>query len=164
MPTPSDQRNPSRRHGSTLVPIVFYFALCVLELVAILRLNDGHLAYTLDDPYIHLALAENLAQGHYGVNATEHSAPSSSILWPFLLAPFAGGSLGPVAPLILNWVAACLTIVVFSKLAATALPDPGNTPAVRLLHPLLVCLIVLTTNLVGLAYTGMEHSLSLIHI
>lgn len=42
--------------------------------------------YTLDDPYIHLSLAENLLRGHYGVNLDEVASPSSSILYPFLLA------------------------------------------------------------------------------
>jgi len=38
--------------------------------------------YSLDDPYIHLALAENMARGHFGVNLGEASNPSSSIIWP----------------------------------------------------------------------------------
>ena len=65
------------------------WALGLAALVGgILLLNGGHFAYSLDDPYIHLALAENLAAGHYGLNLDEPSSPSSSILWPLLLAPF----------------------------------------------------------------------------
>ena len=73
----------------------------IFDLAAILTLNAGHLVYTLDDAYIHLALAENIWNGHYGVNANEFSAPSSSILWPFILAPFAGLRIGNYVPLII---------------------------------------------------------------
>ena len=63
-----------------LIGIGFLLVIILAEVVALLRLNNGHLVYTLDDPYIHLALAENIIHGHYGVNAGEFSAPSSSIL------------------------------------------------------------------------------------
>jgi hypothetical protein len=149
------------RNGNALIPILFFFVLCAIELVAILRLNEGHLAYTLDDPYIHLALAENIATGHYGVNLGEHSAPASSILWPLLLAPLAGTALGPTAPLVLNLLAAALAIAIFSRIVAAALPS-GNGSATRVGQNLLVCLLVLATNLVGLVFTGMEHSLQIL--
>src|SRR5262245_54827593 len=90
---------------------LFCFALaCAAELAAIRALQQGGFTYTLDDPYIHLALAENIARGHYGVNLGELSAPSSSVLWPFLLAPFARASWGDLAPLLLNLAAGALTV------------------------------------------------------
>src|SRR5262245_18537055 len=70
------------------VPAFTLLTVFGAELGAILVLNEGHLVYNLDDPYIHLALAENIARGQYGVNLEEVSAPSSSILWPLLLVPF----------------------------------------------------------------------------
>ena len=45
-----------------------------------------------DDPYIHLAMAERMAAGYYGINVGEASSPSSSLLWPVLL--MAAGELG----------------------------------------------------------------------
>ena len=63
------------------LPLGVMLALTLVELVALLSLNGGKLVYTLDDPYIHFALAENLINGHYGVNSTENSAPSSSVIW-----------------------------------------------------------------------------------
>src|SRR5262249_7930106 len=71
------------------VPLVFLVALIGAELAALMMLNHGAITYTLDDAYIHLALAEHISHGHYGINATEFSAPSSSIAWPFILAPAA---------------------------------------------------------------------------
>ncbi|HWE27085.1 MAG TPA: hypothetical protein VHB97_03740, partial [Polyangia bacterium] len=51
--------------------------------------NHGHFYYPLDDPYIHLRVAQRIWHGGYGINAGEFSSPCSSVLWPFLLAPFA---------------------------------------------------------------------------
>ena len=61
------------------------FLPLVVMLLLIFNYSDGEFTYTLDDPYIHLALAKNIWMGNYGINMTELSAPSSSILWPFLL-------------------------------------------------------------------------------
>jgi hypothetical protein len=46
-----------------------------LLLFFVLRFAGGHLMFTLDDPYIHLSLAENLLRGHYGVNLNEVRLP-----------------------------------------------------------------------------------------
>ena len=71
------------------------------EMNPILSRNGGRLTYTLDDPYIHLALSEGIAEGHYGIHPAEPSAPSSSIVWPFLLAPGARLPLHELLPLLL---------------------------------------------------------------
>jgi len=44
--------------------------------------------YPLDDTYIHLAMASQIAHGGYGVNAGEYSSAASSALYPLLLTPF----------------------------------------------------------------------------
>ncbi|MEN8216935.1 MAG: hypothetical protein ABFS56_11305 [Pseudomonadota bacterium] len=117
-------------------------------------LNNGKLVYTLDDPYIHLALAENIAKGHYGINLNEFSAPSSSIIWPFLLAML---SIGDYMPLIINFFAATTTLFLFSKIMISAF-SPSEAK-----QYLVICLIVImlipASNLIGLVFTGMEHSL-----
>src|SRR5262245_23019430 len=95
------------------VAVVVLIAVVAAELVAIGTLNDGHVVYTLDDAYIHLSLAENIAQGHYGINGNEFSSPSSSIVWPYLLAPFAGRASGAYAPLVLNVLFATAALYAF---------------------------------------------------
>lgn len=131
------------------------------EMIAILRLNSGHFTYTLDDPYIHLALAQRIREGHYGINVGEASAPSSSILWPFLLAPTARTGASEYLPLLIGILAAAATVVVYHKiLAGFVFAGPsGRRP---LLVPVLVVLLVLATNLIGLPFTGMEHSLQIL--
>ena len=65
----------------------FYLVVCLAVYVAVLHYNHGKFMFYTDDPYIHLALAQQIAHGHYGINVGEASSPSSSILWPFLIAP-----------------------------------------------------------------------------
>jgi hypothetical protein len=146
-----------RQHQPLLVSATFMIALIVLELAGILQLNQGLFVYTLDDPYIHLALAENLARGHYGVNGSEASAPSSSILWPYLLAPFALTSAAPYVPFILNVAFAVATLLVYARVASTALEK-----APPMLAAWLLIVLLLATNVIGLVFTGMEHSLQLL--
>jgi hypothetical protein len=128
-------------------------AVVLALLSAILWLNGGTFLYTQDDPYIHLALAEELARGHYGINPGEAAAPSSSILFPLLLA--AGVPLGIEAllPLALNLAALAATARLALWLAARWLPA---APPRRL--GLLLFLGLLSLNLVGVAFTGLEHS------
>jgi len=136
----------------------FRFGTAAIGLVAIavllgtLALNGGTFSYTLDDAYIHLALSENIARGHYGINMGEASSPSSSILFPLLLAPAAGTSLHAYVPLLLNVGA---TIALAGLL--TALCRRCGFSAGR--GTLIAATAIVAFNGVGVAFTGMEHSL-----
>ena len=144
--------------GYLTLPYVAFAVLVAAELAGILTLNHGMLVYTLDDAYIHLALAERIWSGTYGINLHEVAAPASSILWPFLLAPFSRLAVFTLLPFVVNTVAASLTLVVFVREVRRALALPvaasGTLPAAAL-----VVGLVLATNLVPLIFTGMEHSL-----
>ena len=53
----------------------------------ILHTTGGHFCYPLDDTFIHLSMAKNLAlHGVWGINALEFSSASSSPLYTLLLA------------------------------------------------------------------------------
>ena len=138
----------------------FLLFLILTEFSAIMVLNNGVFVYTLDDPYIHMALAENIAKGHYGINYNEFSSPSSSILWPFILAPF---SLCEFFPLSLNIISAILTVYVFYKILNLALRISDERIKVVVGSSFLI-LFVLATNMVGLIFTGMEHSLQVLSV
>lgn len=131
--------------------------LCGAEIFAIVSLNQGHFTYTLDDPYIHLALAENLLQGHYGVNSGEFSAASSSILWPFIVAPLSGWS-GSV--LLLNALFAAATLCVIARYLRQFMANDVSP----YLQAAIVCVFIFASNLVGLAFTGMEHTLQVLAV
>lgn len=128
------------------------------ELALILMTTHGSFTYTLDDPYIHLALAENLARfGHYGLNIEEYSSPSSSILWPLLLAPTLVVGLGAYGPLILNVMFAIATVLVIHQIIGDAASSPiRQTANVSWVWALLLFFAV---NGFGIVFTGMEHSL-----
>ena len=149
------------RPTSNRLPLLATLGASALLMVVVLTftlVRCGLFNYTLDDPYIHLALARQIAQGHYGLQAGEAAAPSSSILWPFLLVPFAPTPLFELAPLLLN--------VAFALLAAAALvacfaeafreaPDAPRRVAAWSIATLLA------SNGVAIAFTGMEHSLQM---
>jgi hypothetical protein len=130
---------------------------CAVLAVAILWLNDGTFLYSLDDPYIHLALAENLASGHYGINSSEPSSPSSSILYPLLLVPGVLAGVEHLLPLALNLAALLATVWLMQCFARRAVASSLPVAGPRLTF--VIFTLVLCLNLVGLAFTGLSHSL-----
>ena len=154
----STSHQPTATRAPLAAGLCFFILLAAVELLVVLRLNDGLLTYTLDDPYIHLAMAENLRHGHYGVNADEVSSPSSSIAWPFLLIPCAALAASPFA---INLVCALITVLLFGRIVATVLPLDDRAAGAAVTATTLV-LLILGTNLVGLVFSGMEHSLQVL--
>ena len=141
-----------------------FILVCLVELLAILVLNDFKLVYTMDDPYIHLAVAEEIARGHYGVNPAEFCAPCSSPIWPFLIAPLARTSLVEVMPLILNLGFGFLTCVVVLRGLRRAFPSPEGESGLSLQvgRATMGWVILLGCNVVGLVFSGMEHNLQVL--
>lgn len=140
-----------------------WFVLAILLILQSLHLSDWNLIYTLDDPYIHLAVAESILQGGYGINMGEYSAPSSSIIYPFLLAFFMRFGLGTWSALAVNLISMAAAVFVVGCI----IRDFVNPPLERQEKPiyskifmiglgLSVCLVL---NSWGLVMTGMEHSL-----
>lgn len=146
-------RLASRRRLLLLAGVVLWLG----GLLGGLALSGGQLAYTLDDAWIHLQLAEQLSHGHMGLQPGLLSAPSSSPLWPFLLVPFAGTTFTPWVPLIL--CALCLLTSLW-LLGRLLLPDTDASAGSAGLWAALAVLAV--SNLPGLALTGMEHSLQVL--
>jgi hypothetical protein len=128
--------------------------LCTQHIWRTIFANNGLFIYALDDAYIHLDLAEQLGRtGIYGVNAGVTSSPASSILWPFLLAPFAYFSWLTYVPLALNLLAVVVVAYILPEIIT-------RCAAVRLSRTVLWLLSfagVLVLNLPALALMGMEH-------
>jgi hypothetical protein len=135
--------------------------ILLAELAAILLLNGGMFTYSLDDPYIHLRLAQNIAGGTYGLNPGEASSPSSSILWPFLLAVFAAVHVEQFAPLVINILAALMAVPILWIMLTSALGEPKDAPS-RRKYTILMVFLALGFNLIALVFTGMEHSLQVL--
>lgn len=146
----------TERLAVTLAFIVIGIILVGLFL-SILEINNGTFTYTLDDPYIHLALSDQIRHGNYGINSGLHAAPSSSILFPFLLATAAGTALHPYLPLILNSLAFFLTIEIMRRFLAHLNLSKDNFGAV--VQAVFLVLMAVCFNLIGVVFTGLEHSL-----
>jgi hypothetical protein len=144
-----------------LAPAFVLSILFLVELILILLRNNMQFCYTLDDAYIHLAMAENIADGHYGVNVGEFSAPASSIIWPFLLAPFGRSSVLHFIPLFFNYAAALGTILILGRIITLILESCKNRLK-ALTISFIVILSIPAMNLIGLVFTGMEHSLQIL--
>lgn len=135
-----------------------YTLLSFALLTICLWFTEGQFTFSLDDPYIHLALAENLLSGHYGINSTEYSAPSSSILWPLLIAPISALQQADIALLFFNAVLGIGSLWLFRQLLNLLKPDAASTN--WLLKWSLV--FILMANLMGLSFVGMEHQLQVL--
>lgn len=140
------------------IVVCFLIGACAL---AVLWVEGGHFTYPVDDPYIHFALAKNIARGHYGINAGEFSAPSSSLIWPFLLAPFATLPFAVGVPVVFNALCAFCAVALFARTANSVLLLDGAKRK-RTLVIALTLAFALATNQIGLALLGMEHSLQVL--
>lgn len=149
------------RASTTRSAYHFVFAAVGLILlvlfIRILVLNHGVFTYTLDDPYIHLALSDQIRHGNYGINAGLHAAPSSSILFPFLLVPFAGMALHQYVPLILNVAALFISLEIIRRFLGRLRLVHDTFAAVVV--PGVLLLMAICSNMIGVVFTGLEHSL-----
>ena len=87
-------------------------AALVLGLGLMSRALNGRLIYALDDPYIHMSVARNLAaHGVWGLRGDEFASASSAPLWTLLLgAIYRVAGPGDWTPLVLNALAAGLCV------------------------------------------------------
>lgn len=132
--------------GSALMGLIY------LEVLAFAQ--AGVFEYPIDDVYIHLAMADSLWRGEYGVNVGELSSAASSPLYPVLLALFAPVSIIRYAPLLINALA-----LVGATLCLGALLD--RVKGADWLKVTLALLIPISLNFSGIAFLGMEHALHL---
>ncbi len=149
---------PPRRFDAFSTKLALVYGLLVASLlgIVVVRLQGGF-SYSLDDAYIHLALAQEIAHGHYGINPGEPSSPASSILWPFLLAPFGWMPLHRWVPLVVNVGFGFAECVLLGRLALRT-QLLGRTPSNAAQWMAAVAAVV-SVNLVGLTFLGMEHVL-----
>ena len=151
-----------RRTGSTvpgrlsplLVALVLYWMTVAFLVWQSLRLNQGYLSYPLDDPYIHMAMAKNLAlHGVWGVTRHEFSSTSSLPLWTALLAlMYRLFGVAETPPLWLNVIAGSLSIWVAHGFVSRSDLGPRWTAGV-------LVALVFGSALPTLTVTGMEHTL-----
>lgn len=140
-----------------LMMALIALAICAGIVAAILRLTDGVFIYPLDDPYIHLALGDQIRQGHYGINPGERSSPSSSILFPLLLAATGGTAIHVYMPLAWGIAGTLISLAAIGRVVHLAGLD--HTLRARLMLTGALVFAGLCFNLFGVMFTGMEHAL-----
>lgn len=118
--------------------------------------GEGHFIYALDDAYISMAIARNLAEHHtWGVHAGEFSSLASSIAWVLLIAGaycFTDVAAREMIPLALNFFFAALLIAMVWHI----LWQRG----VHLFWCFLTLLaVIFWTPIIPVAFTGLEHIL-----
>src|ERR1041385_85438 len=75
-------RLPATRWWPATLAVAVFLISLVCALRAGLRSTEGRLVYALDDAYIHMAVAKNLAEaGVWGCTPFHFSSSSSSPLW-----------------------------------------------------------------------------------
>ena len=137
-------RWPAERVAFLLV-LVVTGAILLGMILSILKLNNGTFIYSMDDPYIALALSDQISHGNYGINAAA-----------------AGSSFHPCLPLIINCLALFATLAFLWRLFAH-LGLAGNTFGVVALGAGLL-LLAICLNLIGVVFTGLEHSLHIAEV
>lgn len=147
----------SNKYQSWLV-IFIAVAATFLPLIAIeyklLQYTGNVFMYPLDDTFIHIELAKNLAQHQtWGINPGEFGSASSSLLYSVLLAiSFKIFSGYIIIPFIINSIAAVLLIVAVQKWM--------NKNGIEFFAQLIILLaIVFFVPLPILIMSGMEHTL-----
>jgi hypothetical protein len=154
----SDRRSIRRR-------LLVWISLSLLAILGailggILYFCDGHLFYSFDDAYISLSLGWHLAHGTYGINPGEVASPSSSVLYPLLLAAFAWSRWQDWAPLVINAAAAiCTALLLGGALCRYAIVRNRSKVATGVI---LVVLVSLTNFSIFAVFVGLEHSLHLL--
>ena len=119
--------------------------------------NHGSFSYPLDDTYIHMVIADNLAhKGVWGINGKEFASASSSILYPIVMAAaFKLTDNQLYVPLYLNIAAAILCLFALNSAMRFFCFGP-------LMRTLALLTIILCTPLPATALMGMEHTLQIL--
>ncbi|HEX4006413.1 MAG TPA: glycosyltransferase family 39 protein [Acidobacteriaceae bacterium] len=160
MPVPAQISAPARARsrstwGPALVASLLYAAISLLVLVVSYRTSDHHFIYALDDTYIGMAMAKNLAlHAVWGVTPFGFSSSDSSLVFPILLAVlYRVGGVNVGAPLVLSWIFGLASIFAAQRILARFLDRKGQT--------LVLLLLVVFAPLFTIGVIGMEHSLHL---
>ena len=150
-PSPSSARVPM------LMVVAVLLAVTATLLRACLHACGGQLVYPLDDTYIHMTMARNLAlHGSWGIDPGAFQPASSSPLWTLLLAALTR-VFGPHDGLPLALALACM--VALATVLEVLLRDLVRPPLAR---AAVLLVLLVGAGLPGLAVTGMEPVLHLL--
>ncbi|MEO8712251.1 MAG: hypothetical protein ABI405_09025 [Parafilimonas sp.] len=140
--------------------VVLVLSLCALIIPIVLiefnvlKFTNGIFIYPLDDTYIHMSIAKNLAlHNNWGIAANEFQSASSSILYTLLLsASFKLFSVNAIIPFIINLIAGIILIIVIQQRL-----EKENIGFV--FQFIILLLVIFFAPLPVIIISGMEHTL-----
>ncbi len=153
------KRSFLRRRRPLLLVLLVLAGLFAYLALASTAANEGSFTYTLDDAYIHLELARNLAEhGSWGIEPGRFDAAASSLGWPLLLA---------LATLIFGNAVLAPLILAVSAAGALMWIMEGYLDRLGVEAPyrplILLAAFYISAALFGV-FSGMEHVLHLIMV
>jgi len=143
-----------KKYSALIIPLsIFWISVITVYFISTSR-TGGVFFYTLDDAYIHMAMAKNFSlYGVWGITKYGFTSCSSSPLWTLMLSLFyAVFGIKDIFPFILNILFSSLTAY-FVFLFTKKFTDNLITQAAVLLF------ILFYTPLVSVMFTGLEHSM-----
>lgn len=144
----------AKNHWPVIIATLVLWSVVAILLILSIKQNQGHLIYALDDTYIHMAMAKNIAQnGIWGVTRYGFSSSSSSLLWTLLLslAYFLFG-VNETAPMVMNLIlATALVWLIYGILQKYKIK-----PFFKII---ILISIIFFTPLFSLIFCGQEHIL-----
>ena len=140
-----------------LLPLTVFSVSLAAALHAAMKWTDGHIIYSVDDAYIHMAVAKNFANhGLWGCTPFHFSSSSSSLLWTFVLGiAYRSSGLHDVTPLVFNIALVVVALAVADRYL-TRFAAPAILRAAALLG------LVVAFPMTGMVLMGMEHILHLL--
>jgi len=140
----------------TLAVLVTVGYVAFLE-QSIMKITGGVFSYPLDDPFIHMQVARNLAQhGTWGINPSEFASASSSVLYTLLLTfLFKIFPVNILIPFVINVIAAVVLLTVIHRWLL-------RQQAGMIARSVTLLLVVVFAPLPILIISGMEHILQCI--
>jgi hypothetical protein len=155
-PATTAVRADESRPFALLVGVGVYVLVTLAILIVSARLTSGHLFYPLDDAYIEMAMAKNIAvHGVWGVSPYEFTSSTSTPLFVLLLsAIYRIFGVSEYAPLVLSWIFGLASIYVASRMLRKYLSNAWQTT--------ILVTMVLFTPMFVIGTMGMEHSLHLL--
>ncbi len=167
----------SGRPDRPLLAAIAVLWLFMAVMVSINVMRSGGFAYTLDDAYIHLAIARNWADfGVWGMTRYAWGSSSSSLLWTSVLAFFIklGIPFEALIPFVLNMVIGTVLVVVADYWSRTAIPFVEGVVTLPIrgrlftlsaatltawLRFLWLCVFIFAVAIPNMIQNGMEHLL-----
>lgn len=147
-------RRVFQKYWTAAIPVAVLLGVVVVLTAIAARTDTGGPVYPLDDAYIHMALAKNLAaHDNWGLRSTGFSGVSSSPLWTLLLAgTYRLGAAQEWMPLVLN--------IIFGFAVVWTIYFAANRRHWPTYWTLCVSLaIVIWCPLFANVFSGMEHTL-----